>query len=229
MKTALRRGLDLLLYLTLCVMIGTGLLLNYKLPPRSQGLTVLGSTRHEWGHLHLWISLIFISLILLHLILNWSWLLKCAAKGKLWRAATGLLAGLLIILGIMILPTSAPAASGNKGLRKAADRQGQQEEGPLPASAEITYVKNVSPILNASCTDCHGPAKQRAGVRLDRLGDLLIAEDEEPALVIPGDSSRSRLVAIIDGKVRLKKCADDHLLPPDQVDMIRKWIDSGAR
>lgn len=229
MKTTLRRGLDLLLYLTFCVMIGTGLLLNYKLPPRSQGLMVLGSTRHEWGHLHFWISLLFISLVLFHLILNWPWLVKCAAKGKLWKTASGLLAGLLIILGILILPTSSPAASGSKGLRKVPLAPTQRDSTQLPPSGEITYAKDVRPILETSCIDCHGSAKQRAGVRLDRLEDLLKAEDGETPLVTPGDANESRLVAVIDGRVRLKKCAEDHLLPPDQVALIRKWIDSGAR
>ena len=190
---------------------------------------MLGSTRHEWGHLHFWISLIFISLIIFHLILNWSWLVKCASQGKIWKAASGLLAGLLIILGILILPTSSPAASDSKCLRKKHLTPTQRAATPLPPSTEITYEKEVRPILETSCIDCHGPAKQRAGVRLDRLEDLLTAEDGATPLVTPGDGNESRLVGIIDGRVRLKKCAEDHLLPADQVALIRKWIDSGAR
>ena len=60
MRITFRRILNLLLYLSFCVMVGTGLLMAYRLIPGSrggQGLEVLGWNRHEWGALHTWVPM----------------------------------------------------------------------------------------------------------------------------------------------------------------------------
>jgi Domain of unknown function (DUF4405) len=96
MKIAVRRILNLLLYFTLCMLIGTGLLMAFRLVPGSRGgqrLEVLGWSRHGWGDLHAWVSFVFIGLVALHLVINWTWLTRVAAKGHAWRLAVGLLAG----------------------------------------------------------------------------------------------------------------------------------------
>ena len=79
MRITFRRILNLLLYLSFCVMVGTGLLMAYRLIPGSrggQGLEVLGWNRHEWGALHTWVSYVFITLVAAHLAINWAWLTK---------------------------------------------------------------------------------------------------------------------------------------------------------
>ena len=91
MKNLIHRALNLLLYLGFCAMLGTGLLMAYRLPPGSRGgsgLTVLGIDRHEWGDVHLWISYIFIAVVIAPLAMNWTWLNKIAASMKplrLWE------------------------------------------------------------------------------------------------------------------------------------------------
>jgi hypothetical protein len=115
MKLALRRLLNLLLYLSFCVMVGTGLMMAYRLIPGSrggQGLEILGWNRHQWGDLHRWVSYGFVALIVVHLALNWSWLVKCAAKGHAWRLASGLLAGAAIIGTLLFLPITKRQGGG---------------------------------------------------------------------------------------------------------------------
>lgn len=107
MKTIVRRLLNLLLYLSTCAMLGTGLLMAYRLVPGSRGgrgLEVLGWDRHQWADLHTWIAYLFTTLLLAHLFLAWAWLKKVAAKGHLWRLILGLAVGLAIILGLLLLP-----------------------------------------------------------------------------------------------------------------------------
>ena len=85
MRITFRRILNLLLYLSFCVMVGTGLLMAYRLIPGSrggQGLEVLGWNRHEWGALHTWVSYVFITLVAAHLAINWAWLTKCRCQGS---------------------------------------------------------------------------------------------------------------------------------------------------
>ena len=44
--------IDLLSFAALTLMISTGTLLKYTLPPRSGGDEVWGLTRHDWGNIH---------------------------------------------------------------------------------------------------------------------------------------------------------------------------------
>lgn len=107
MKLSLRRILNLFLYLIFCVMVGTGLLMAYRLVPGSrggQGLHVLGWSRHDWGDLHTWASYLFVALVAAHLAMSWTWLVRCAAEGRGWRLAAGLLAGAAIIGAPLLLP-----------------------------------------------------------------------------------------------------------------------------
>lgn len=107
LKNSLKRVLNLLLYLSLCGLVGTGALLTWKLVPRSRGgggLQVLGMDRHEWGDLHFWLGATMVVVTVAHLLLNWQWLKKIASSGKMWRLVMGLLVGLMIICGIYFLP-----------------------------------------------------------------------------------------------------------------------------
>lgn len=125
MKLAFRRTLNLFLYLSLCLMIGTGLLMAYRLVPGSrggQGLQVLGWTRHDWGDMHTWISYFFVALVVAHLGISWTWLVKCAAQGRGWRLAAGLLAGAAIIGVFLLLPIDRHRGGGGpKGEQKGSE------------------------------------------------------------------------------------------------------------
>ena len=106
-KVWYRRVLNLLLYLSFCFIVGTGLLLEFKLVPGGQGghgLTVLGMSRHEWGEWHFYVSLFFVLLVIIHLILSWGWLKRVAANKRLWPVILGLLAGLGMIAAIYFQP-----------------------------------------------------------------------------------------------------------------------------
>ena len=109
MKNLIHRVLNLLLYIAFCAMVGTGLLMAYRLPPGSRGgrgLTVLGMDRHEWGDVHLWISYIVVAAVIAHLGMNWTWLKKIAASMKPLRLLGGLLVGIVIIVVLLVLPVT---------------------------------------------------------------------------------------------------------------------------
>lgn len=72
--------IDALLMLLLMGMAGLGLLIKYLLLPgykrnelygNSIDLYFMGLDRHQWGSVHLWVSLIFTALVVLHIILHW--------------------------------------------------------------------------------------------------------------------------------------------------------------
>ena len=43
-------------------------------------LFFLGYGRHEWGDIHTWVGFLGIILVMVHLVLNWQWLVKVAAS-----------------------------------------------------------------------------------------------------------------------------------------------------
>lgn len=108
LKTTLLRFSNLGLYIACCALAGTGLLLHFQLPPSSRGgrgLTFYGLDRHEWGDIHLWIAYSVIALSILHVALNWQWMVKIAATKKKWKLIGGIAFGLLIIFLFLFLPT----------------------------------------------------------------------------------------------------------------------------
>lgn len=100
------RVLNFGLYMLFSMMVGTGLVLAFRLPPRSGGLSLLGLTRHEWGGVHQWISYGFIFLVTVHLFVHRAWLMKVASKSHGWRLWGGLSMGVLIVVFLLLFPTA---------------------------------------------------------------------------------------------------------------------------
>ncbi len=94
-RTTVNYIVDTVAFLDLVLMIATGVILRWVLPPGSGGghgrgfrggrgpddvRQLLGLGRHDWGDVHFVLSLLFISLMLIHLILHWSWIKTCTAS-----------------------------------------------------------------------------------------------------------------------------------------------------
>ena len=56
------------------------------------------------------------------------------------------------------------------------------QEAPEPLEL---FERKVRPLLHAQCLKCHGPEKQKAGLRVDSRAALLKGGDSGPA-VVPG-------------------------------------------
>jgi len=79
-KAKLNLSIDILMFILLLGMAGIGFLMKYVVVSgevrnaiygNQTDLEFLGLTRHQWGSIHLTISLVFISLLVLHIILHW--------------------------------------------------------------------------------------------------------------------------------------------------------------
>ncbi len=84
-------------------------------------------------------------------------------------------------------------------------------------------------ILTTNCLKCHGPAKQKGGLRLDsRDATVAKADSGAPAVVAhkPDASELVRRVTAADAKTRMPP--GDTPLTAGQIDTLRKWIDAGA-
>ena len=75
--------IDLISLLVLLALAATGLLLKYVLPPGSRGgrgLRLWDMTRHEWGDIHFWLSIVLAVLVIVHLALHWTWVCAVVAR-----------------------------------------------------------------------------------------------------------------------------------------------------
>jgi len=106
-KLWLNRIVDFLLWISICLMLFTGFIMRYRLPPGSRGgsgLSIWDWTRHDWGDLHTWSAYIVGVLVIIHLILHWQWLMRSAWPRIKWPVLAGLLAGILLAASAWILP-----------------------------------------------------------------------------------------------------------------------------
>lgn len=101
-----------------------------------------------------------------------------------------------------------------------------------PVAAEPTLERDVLPLMQALCVECHGPLKQKGKLRLDALDPHWFEPGEFGTLVVRGDSASSELVR----RMRLPLDDEDHMPPSKEaqpsaadVDLVARWIDGGAR
>jgi len=101
--------------------------------------------------------------------------------------------------------------------------------GMLSAQAteqpKVDFGRDVLPIFRQQCGDCHGPAKQRAGMRLDRRSSAMKAFTRR---IVPGSSANSFLYYRIAGDSFGPQMPPTGALRPEQIATIKTWIDQGA-
>lgn len=97
------------------------------------------------------------------------------------------------------------------------------------AKAAPDFVREIRPLLEQHCTKCHGPEKQKGGLRFDtREGAFKTADSGEKAIV-PGHATQSLLLKLVASRK-----ADERMPPKGdplsaaQVDLLRRWIEAGA-
>ena len=93
----------------------------------------------------------------------------------------------------------------------------------------IDFVNHIQPLLAKKCVSCHGPEKQKAGLRLDRKSTALKGGDDLGAAIVPGKSRESPLFRVVAGlEAGLEMPADGDKLTAAEIDLLKRWIDGGA-
>jgi mono/diheme cytochrome c family protein len=105
---------------------------------------------------------------------------------------------------------------------------------PAPAGSKpVDFDREIRPILSDTCFACHGPdEKQRmAKLRLDTKEGAF--EDRGGyQLIVPGDSAKSRLyqrISAADKNKRMPPAFADRTLNEKQIELVKRWIDEGAK
>lgn len=98
---------------------------------------------------------------------------------------------------------------------------------PPPASLKIDYNQHVKPILATNCFGCHGQTQQQSGLRLDLRQNALRGGDYG-AVIVPGKSAESKLIIRLAGSDAGLQMPPTGALPPEDIAVLRAWIDQGA-
>ncbi|HHY87133.1 MAG TPA: hypothetical protein GYA07_16600 [Verrucomicrobia bacterium] len=131
---------------------------------------------------------------------------------------------LSVLLGVSALAGIALAAEVDLNkLPPAASREG------------VTFAKDIKPIFDKSCIKCHGPERPKARLRLDSL-EATLKGSENGKVVEPGNSAKSILlhaVAHLLPKDEWMPPPNNRVnaspLTPEEIGLIRAWIEQGAR
>jgi mono/diheme cytochrome c family protein len=106
---------------------------------------------------------------------------------------------------------------------------------PPSTQKDVTYEKDIKPLFEQSCVKCHGAEKPKAKLRLDSLAGALKG-GQDGKVIDPGNSAKSMLVHNVahvgdeddwmpppNNKLKIKQ------LTPEQIGLVRAWIDQGAK
>jgi mono/diheme cytochrome c family protein len=94
-----------------------------------------------------------------------------------------------------------------------------------PPSADEFFEIKVRPLLAAHCYRCHGPDKQKGGLRLDSATALKKGGDSG-AVVVPGKPKESLLIRAVNRQG--PKMPPKETLRPEEVAALTRWVQQGA-
>jgi hypothetical protein len=120
--------------------------------------------------------------------------------------------------------------ASEKSAKEAAAKAAKAEAEKYAAIKEPKFDKDILPVIQRRCTECHGKDKQKGKLRLDSFAELQKGADGEP-VVTAGKAGESSLL----GRISLPD-SDDERMPPkgnrlsDSVNaLIKRWIEQGAK
>lgn len=99
----------------------------------------------------------------------------------------------------------------------------------------LTFARDIKPIFEAHCVICHGPEKQKRGLRLDTLPAIVQGARGGEVVLVPGDPSKSAIYQRITIPEKADP-ADEHMPPPHkklslttiEISSVAEWIQAGA-
>lgn len=105
----------------------------------------------------------------------------------------------------------------------------QIQKLPPPTTAPVDFVRDIQPILEASCVKCHGRGKDKGGFNLDTR-DSFVKGGDNGVTAEPGKSAESYLIELVSG------LDPDNVMPvkgskltAQQVGLLRGWIEQGMK
>jgi hypothetical protein len=107
---------------------------------------------------------------------------------------------------------------------------GSQPAAPAAPKAEVTFAKDVQPILSQTCMPCHAGGKDaRGSYDLTSYAGVMGNGLDSIPDVIPGNADSSFLYLRVNGVLKPQMPKERPPLSAAQLATIKKWIDGGAK
>lgn len=95
-----------------------------------------------------------------------------------------------------------------------------------PTKAQLEFFeKKIRPLFVEKCHQCHGPDKQKSGLRLDTKDGFLTGGDSGPAFNTESPEESLLLDAVRYGNLQMPP---DRKLADDEINAIAEWLKNGA-
>lgn len=99
---------------------------------------------------------------------------------------------------------------------------------PLPAADTPSFAKDVAPIFAANCAGCHAGNVAMGTLDLDSFAGIQKGGHSGP-VIVPGHSGESLMYLRITGALAPAMPLNGKKLADGEIEIIRKWIDAGAK
>src|SRR4051812_42025486 len=105
-----------------------------------------------------------------------------------------------------------------------------RRSGPQATAAPISFNRDILPILSNNCFACHGPDEGKRETKFHF--DTRDGAFAKKGVIVPGDAAGSFLIERVtnpDPDERMPPLETGHTLSAKQIDLLRRWIDEGAK
>jgi hypothetical protein len=130
------------------------------------------------------------------------------------------------LVGALTIHWTASAGSGSK--------VNEGQELVTRTTTQLTFKRDLEPILKKSCVKCHSGSRPSGRYRLSSRNSTVKGGVSGTA-VVPGRSEESLLVQVVSDELPGSEMPPTRQrkrypkLTPDQIDLLKQWIDQGAR
>ncbi|MEM6472609.1 MAG: DUF1549 domain-containing protein, partial [Planctomycetota bacterium] len=101
---------------------------------------------------------------------------------------------------------------------------------PTHAAERIDFAAQVAPIFESRCVECHQRDEDNGGLQLESNAALDAATDSGKKAIFAGKPDQSELLRrVIASDEDIRMPPDGERLSPEQVSLLRSWIEQGAR
>ncbi len=98
---------------------------------------------------------------------------------------------------------------------------------PAPDDETVSFAKDIQPILEVSCLECHEDSDPSSGLVLTSVAAMKKG-GKRGAAVAPGSPEDSLMLLFMKG-LREPQMPPENRLSPEQIALFERWIKQGAK
>jgi len=139
---------DAMAFIGFIFLTTTGVLMRYILPPGSgKHSTIWGLDRHEWGDIHFIISIAFFSVLALHLVQHWRWIVNVVTgrprDDSGYRVGLGIV-GLVAVIALSVSPLLTPVERDVASKEISSSQGDEHEDTTIRGSMTFAEIEEVT-------------------------------------------------------------------------------------